>query len=87
MGEPLLVDDRFGDAFRRGLHAERQDIGVRPTRDYVEVRARMHAANADHFTELANQARGRAQAADEWRARAARRRAAESAAATAKEES
>ena len=85
MGEPLLVDDRFGDAFRRGLHAERQDIGVRPTRDYVEVRARMHAANADHFTELANQARGRAQAADEWLARDARRRAAEAAAAAAKE--
>ena len=85
MGEPLLVDDRFGDAFRRGLHAERQDIGVRPTRDYVEVRARMHAANAEHFTELANQSRGRAVAAEEWLARDARRRAAEAAAAAAKE--
>ena len=77
MGEPLLVDDRFGDAFRRGLHAERQDIGVRPTRDYVELRARMHAGNAEHFTELANQSRGRAVAAEEWLARDARRRAAE----------
>ena len=77
MGEPLLVDDRFDAAFRRGLHAERQDIGVRPNRDYVELRARMHAGNADHFTELANQSRGRALAAEEWLARDARRRAAE----------
>lgn len=73
---PALIDDRFADAFRHGLHAERQDIAAAGDRDYVKLRARMHAGNADHFTELANQARGRAVAAEEWLARDARRRAA-----------
>ena len=69
MSEPLLVDDRFADAFRHGLHAERRALGARATRDVAARHARMHAANADHFTELANHARGRAEAAQDWLAR------------------
>lgn len=61
-----LVDCATADAFRAGANAERSELGARPGREYVELRARLYRGNIDHFVWLAEQARGRLHAAQEW---------------------